>query len=316
MPEFGLQIKRALLGVNKEPLISGLFILLVYLLSYYAIFFAFHLVLLAFVFIEGYLALGITLWAVLMLAIYGCTVFAPVAPFEFPNLAELDQSTVFLYKVYSSLVNDTVIQMWEVSTIAVAGILFSQTRRLNFGFEAIAFMAVLILFFIYDSDGLYLSNIASQLSVNNIDLNEQTKFEFIDVVVILSLNTMSIYLYFVLWIGFRLSAWAHNAYSAYAKQASLLRLSYPYLFMMVIALVFDYQWIRILKIPVYLCFLSLLVYFFEIKKFKRPEAILIALFVSFMIELLIPGFWLIVLGLVLLDCIVDLRRHMKSITVF
>jgi hypothetical protein len=293
MQEFGLQFKHVLLEANKEPLISGLFILLVYLLSYYANFFAFHLLFLAFVFIEGYLALGVALWAILMLAIYGCTVFAPVAPFELPNMTELDQVAVFLYKVYSSLVNDTVIQMWEVSTMAVAGILFSQTRRLNFGFEAIAFMTVLILFFIYDSDGLYLSNIASQFSVKNIELSGQTKFDFVDVAVISSLNAMSIYLYFMFWIGLRLSAWVHNAYEAYAKQASLLRLSYPYLLMMIIALVFDYQWIRILKIPVYLCFLSIVVCFFETKKFKRPEAILIALFVSFVIELLIPGFWLI-----------------------
>ena len=314
--EFGLQLKNALLGANKEPLISTLFIILAYLLSYYANFFAFHLVFLAFVFVEGLTSLGFVLWAALVFVIYGCTTFLPTAPFELPDLSGLDPVAIFLYKVYSQLVNDTVIQVWEVSAVAIAGLLFSQTRRLSLGLESIAFMAVLMLLLIYDSDGLYLSNIASQFSVDNAQLSGSTKFDFIDVAVISSLNAMSIYLYAMFWMGLRLSAWIHNAYSHYAKQASTLMLSYPYLVMMLIALVFDYQWIRILKIPVYLCFLSILVCFFEVNKFKRTEAILIALFMSFVIESLIPGVWLIVMGLVLLDCIVNLRRYMKSVSVF
>lgn len=316
MQEFGLQIKRALLGVSKEPLISALFMLLIYLLSYYANFFAFHLLFLAFVFIEGYVILGIALSALLMLVILGCGFYAPVEPYLMPNVSGLNPVASMLYQIYFSLVNDVIIQMWEVSVMALSGLIFNRTLRMNYAFESIALMAVLLLLVIYDSDGLYLSDIASGFPMKDIDLSGQNRIEFIDVAVISSLNAMSVYLYFILWIAFRVSAWVHGGYQSFAKQASLLRLSYVYIIVMMAAVAFDYQWIRILKIPVYLCFLSMLVYFFEVKKFKRPEAILIALFVSFVIELLVPGFWLIVLGLVLLDCIVDLRRYMKSISVF
>lgn len=309
------KFRKAITGVINEPVLASLLVLLSYLLYYYVGFLPLHLILIFLLAVESPVAVSSVIFGICFVCIFSASSLMPVPPLVIPVPEMVAPDIELIYQIYGILVNHTVLQVGEFGVVYTAGLVFGRYRDLSLMFETVSVGMVLLLVLVLDSDGLFLfrEQIAAVNLPAALNLGKQLPGQLIDIAIVKSLHNVCILLSIVLWAGCRLSAWLHSAYKVYARMASNMRLSHPFAALLLLVLLFDRQWLIVMTLPLYLCFLSLAVFFFEAQNFRRPEAILIAMFITFMVELYVPGFWIFVLSIVMADCAFNVRRFIRPV---
>lgn len=309
----GLRFKKFLSWILSDWALSASMLVLLYVLNHFAITSPIYFIFLSLIAIEAptiaLIALMCLMGATFVLGVYFPSSYDFVVP-DSQNAAQLK----FLSMIHFAMVKNPFILMWEQLIIFLAATLFRVHGQLGKSFEALVYLAIPMLFLLYDSDGLYLlakhfSKITAEKSLLK---NGMTVNELLDSGAVFILASNVVWLSFSFWVSVRLSAWIHKAYKLYAPTVSRIRLSPFYPVITAGVIFFDPQWLLVLSIPILISFISLVVFFAESRKFRRQEAVIIALGLIFMIYSIIPELGMF-LFLPLIDSFVDLRSQFAKL---